>query len=375
MGYTIYPFGVTEVKPENFDGDLYNAFSPETSALLKGLGDSPESLQLKAEYMQSINKLRRGRLYWPIVFVNHGRYSICSNIGYRNFHHCNPSIRNPAGYSSGSAGGSVTPKTSGIQDSVSEPPAAQTTPEPSPPAVPQTPEAAAKAEVPAEDTVAKVEQEMLEQLKGRMRDLESKFLDEIMTRKREAEQELENEMASKKQRLQKEVEDLVEEKSEQESKLALVSEQLQEKMLCISEEQNVLDELREKSRVMQQKLLEAAPKNTGGDNDEEENDEQKKLKQKEALKLKLAQKASPQAPMTSPPPSTMSEAVPTPPVVPPVDTVMVPTSTQRFTSSTHPEAWQYLYRLTKDPKKCDEEIYNAWHEGEYGKRIIFKPFL
>jgi len=63
MGYTIYPFGVTEVKPENFDGDLFNAFSPETSALLKGLGDSPESLQLKAEYMQSINKLRRGRLY------------------------------------------------------------------------------------------------------------------------------------------------------------------------------------------------------------------------------------------------------------------------------------------------------------------------
>ena len=50
----------SQVKPESEDADWASAFSPETSALLKGLGDSPESLELKASYMQSINQLKRG---------------------------------------------------------------------------------------------------------------------------------------------------------------------------------------------------------------------------------------------------------------------------------------------------------------------------
>ena len=29
---------------------------------------------------------------------------------------------------------------------------------------------------------------------------------------------------------------------------------------------------------------------------------------------------------------------------------------------THPEAWAFLYRLTKK-KTCNEAIYNAWHAG------------
>ena len=36
------------------------AFSPETSALIQGLSDSPESLQLKAEILRSANELKRG---------------------------------------------------------------------------------------------------------------------------------------------------------------------------------------------------------------------------------------------------------------------------------------------------------------------------
>ena len=50
------------MKPEGDDGDWSNSFSPETCALLKGLGDTPDSLALKAEYLKSINTLRRGLL-------------------------------------------------------------------------------------------------------------------------------------------------------------------------------------------------------------------------------------------------------------------------------------------------------------------------
>ena len=41
-------------------------FSPETKALIKGLGDSPESLQLKAEILGAANALRRGDLFHQI---------------------------------------------------------------------------------------------------------------------------------------------------------------------------------------------------------------------------------------------------------------------------------------------------------------------
>ena len=43
--------------------DEAGLFSPETRALLKGLGDSPESLQLKAEILGAANELRRGDLF------------------------------------------------------------------------------------------------------------------------------------------------------------------------------------------------------------------------------------------------------------------------------------------------------------------------
>ena len=48
------------MKPECTDDDV-GVFSPETRALIKGLGDSPESLQLKAEILNAANGLRRGQ--------------------------------------------------------------------------------------------------------------------------------------------------------------------------------------------------------------------------------------------------------------------------------------------------------------------------
>ncbi|CAL1128336.1 unnamed protein product [Cladocopium goreaui] len=45
-----------DVKPECIDDDV-GVFSPETRALIKGLGDSPESLQLKAEILNAEQEL------------------------------------------------------------------------------------------------------------------------------------------------------------------------------------------------------------------------------------------------------------------------------------------------------------------------------
>ena len=140
----------------------------------------------------------------------------------------------------------------------------------------------------------------------------------------------------------------------------------------MSEEQAALDELKEKSRMMQEQLnsMPVTPRT--------EDDHERKTQHKEALKLKLQAAAlkTPEQPTQSPvsvhsqhsqPPSSKQ---PSPtggasdgssPI--PDGHILVPTSSQRFTSSTHPEAWQYLYRLTKSKDKCDEEIYKAWHEG------------
>lgn len=50
-----------EVKNEASEDDHHEQlFSPETKALIKGLGDSPESLALKAEIIGAANELKRG---------------------------------------------------------------------------------------------------------------------------------------------------------------------------------------------------------------------------------------------------------------------------------------------------------------------------
>ena len=50
----------SEVKQELEETSM--VFSPETNALIKGLSDSPESLQLKAEILRAANELKRGPL-------------------------------------------------------------------------------------------------------------------------------------------------------------------------------------------------------------------------------------------------------------------------------------------------------------------------
>ena len=68
----------SKVKREQ-DVEWSDAFSPETSALLKGLGDSPESLQLKASYLQSFNQLRRGLFVGKMTIRSHIHFHL--NIG------------------------------------------------------------------------------------------------------------------------------------------------------------------------------------------------------------------------------------------------------------------------------------------------------
>jgi len=224
-----------------------------------------------------------------------------------------------------------------------------------------------------EVSVDALQADALEKLKCHMRNLEDQMMAELEQKKRQAEQDLETHMAVKRKRLQEQVDVLAEERSEQECRLALVSEQLQEKMQCLSEEQTTLDELKEKSRMMQEQLssMPVTPRTEDG--------QHRKTQHKEALKLKLQAAAlktpenSTQSPASvhsqqsqQPPPSKQSTPTggPSDGSSPPPDAlVLVPTSSQRFTSSTHPEAWQYLYRLTKSKDKCDEEIYKAWHEG------------
>ena len=48
------------MKKELDDVESAAVFSPATNALIKGLSDSPESLQLKAEILRAANELKRG---------------------------------------------------------------------------------------------------------------------------------------------------------------------------------------------------------------------------------------------------------------------------------------------------------------------------
>ena len=47
---------------EDSEPNLASCFSPETVGLIQGLGDSPESLALKSEYLKAFNELQRGPL-------------------------------------------------------------------------------------------------------------------------------------------------------------------------------------------------------------------------------------------------------------------------------------------------------------------------
>ena len=61
--HTLLMRGWLEVKIEDTELDMELCFSPETNALIKGLGDSPESMMLKVEYMRAANELKRGQAF------------------------------------------------------------------------------------------------------------------------------------------------------------------------------------------------------------------------------------------------------------------------------------------------------------------------
>ena len=70
--WVILLFPAHEVKRE-LEEEEGQLFSPETRELIKGLGDSPESMALKAEILAAGNELKRGdlpkSLYFNIVSV------------------------------------------------------------------------------------------------------------------------------------------------------------------------------------------------------------------------------------------------------------------------------------------------------------------
>lgn len=57
---------IAKVKREP-DEEETGLFSPETKALIKGLGDSPESMALKAEILSAANELRRGNRQHELI--------------------------------------------------------------------------------------------------------------------------------------------------------------------------------------------------------------------------------------------------------------------------------------------------------------------
>lgn len=54
---------ISKVKLEFPDEEQVEVLSPETAKLVKGLGDSPESVQLKAEILRAANELKRGHVF------------------------------------------------------------------------------------------------------------------------------------------------------------------------------------------------------------------------------------------------------------------------------------------------------------------------
>ena len=219
-----------------------------------------------------------------------------------------------------------------------------------------------------------------------MRELEMQMQQNFLEKKRKAEEELEIEMEAKKQKRMRELEEeLMEEKHLKESRLQALDAQLQERMLLVAEEQTNLDDLREKSRNLQKQIEAegiayeqrakatppagplaapaAPPDNTTVCPTPQVPNPADVLKERAREKLlQTAEKAKRMEATTKTPSPETSEAAsatqtPTPPGV------IVPQTDMRFTSSTHPNAWHFLYRLTKREDQCPKEIYEAWHAG------------
>ena len=171
------------------------------------------------------------------------------------------------GFSSGSAGGSLVG--SPPPDLPAMPPHGDV-----PEALPETVPSGGKVEQVKDhatlETLEEKEKQMVERLQTKMAKLEEEFTAEINLRKQKAEQHVEQEFEAKRRKLDDEIFDLQEQRNFQESQLALAGEQLQERMYLVSEEQKVLDDLRDKTKTMQARLeagchwVQQAPSGTQG---------------------------------------------------------------------------------------------------------------
>lgn len=285
------------------------------------------------------------------------------------------------GFSSGSAGGEV----------LGEFPEKPKTPErsPDPPAtqeqVPVTGEKPPVSPIASvsepQSSVSALETELKERMYKHMAALEKEMTNEFMEKKRKAESDLEVEINLKREKRMRDLEeDLSEEKRLKETHLARLECQLSERMQLVSDEQALIDELKEKSRELQKKLADEQAKlqnlnSVPATPVVETPMLDEKDRAKELLKLKIQQTVErsrevPAAQQTpSPPNSTVSGAGDgsglssggTPTSEP--TGVIVPITDMRFTSSTHPGAWHFLYRVTRREDQCDKEIYDQWHAG------------
>ena len=143
--------------------------------------------------------------------------------------------------------------------------------------------------------------------------------------------------------------------------------------MLVADEQTILDNLKDKAIEMQRKLEEEArkleppkdldldPKTVMKDRLREklEMTIKKRWLEVDAVAPKTPAEPSPPPSSGGPSPSPTPESATTVPTT----TVIVPTTDMRFSSSTHPAAWQFLYRITKKEDQCDKEIYDAWHAG------------
>eukprot|EP00435_Cladocopium_sp_Y103_P027134 s270_g6.t1 len=263
------------------------------------------------------------------------------------------------GFSSGSAGGSLVPP----RESQTVPPQEEVAPH-----VKAEPEPAAGSELSThEATLKTLEVDMMKRLEEKMSDLETRFLRDLDEKKRKAQEEMELELGDKRRKIDDEIFEMEEERNLHETRLAIASEQLQERMHLVADEQKILDDLREKSRTMRHELESAAREKEQADNQSKRETDTRKELLRQKLEATVKKAAAPATLSVAPSPT--SEA--TQPTVSPMSdgrggggggTVAL-VSDQRFTSSTHPQAWHCLYRMTRKSDTCDAEIYKLWHEG------------
>ena len=294
------------------------------------------------------------------------------------------------GYSSGSAGGAVLGERPELEPS----PTPENTDVPEPPATPE--QVLGTGELPAEgappdapmvgepeSSASKLETELKERMYKHMAALEQQMTNDFMEKKRKAESDLEDELKLKREKRMRDLEEeLKEERDLKETQLARLECQLAERMQLVSDEQALIDELKEKSHDLQKKLAdEGAKLNSVPATPVQTPVLADKDRAKEMLKLKLQQTVERSRgevpPQQTPSPSHSIESTSTggalhgsggsgqngtPPSQEPKG-VIIPATDMRFTSSTHPGAWHFLYRLTRREDQCDKTIYDQWHEG------------